>query len=118
MTETVTISGKEVRVRVNTRTPFDYRELFYSDLMDDIHRVCSGTAGADTIGIVERFLWICAKNAGEEVHQDLPVDDAIPAWLDEFDDLYAMYKMLPVVIDIWQRETQTTSEAKKKDGQP
>lgn len=118
MTTTVNIGGKEVRVRVSARTPFDYRELFFSDLIDDMHRVCTGAAGADTIEVVEKFLWICARNAGEDVHADLPAEDAIAAWLDEFDDMYAMYKALPVVIEMWQKETQTTSEAKKKDGLP
>ena len=117
MTETLRICGKEVRVRVSARTPFDYREEFFSDLFDDMHRVCSGTAGAETIEVIERFIWICARAAGEDVHQDLPTADAIPAWLDEFDDMFAMYKMLPDVIQIWQKETQTTSTAKKNTGE-
>lgn len=118
MTKVLTIGGKEVRVRVTARTPFDYREEFFSDLIDDMHRVCSGTAGADTMEIVERFLWLAAKNAGEEVHQDLPTADAIPAWLDEFEDMFALYKMLPEVIGIWQDETKPTSTAKKNSGEP
>ena len=116
MTKIVTIGGKEVRVRVSARTPFDYRELFLADLIDDMHRVCTGGAGADTIEVIERFLWLGARAAGEEVHQDLPAYDAIPAWLEEFDDMYAMYKALPQVIQIWQEETQTSSEAKKNEG--
>ena len=117
MLKTLTISGKEVRVRATARTPFEYREYFFADLIDDMHRVCSGTAGAETLEIIERFLWICAKNAGEEVHQDLPVDDAIPAWLDDFEDMFAMYKMLPEVIAMWQQETGTSSKAKKNEEQ-
>ena len=104
-----------MRVRVSARTPFDYRELFFSDLIDDMHRVCSGTAGADTMTIIERFLWLSARNAGEDVKQDLPVDDAIPAWLDTFEDLYSFYQLIPVVIDIWTNETGTSSKAKKNN---
>lgn len=118
MTRTISIGGKEVRVRATARTPFDYREEFFADQFDDMHRVCSGAAGAETLEIVERFLWLTARNAGEAVHQDLPAADAIPLWLDEFDDMFAAYKALPEVILMWQEETATSSEAKKKDGQP
>lgn len=102
-----------MRVRASARTPFEYRELFFSDLIDDMHRVCSGTAGADTLSVIERFLWLCARSAGEEVHDELPPDEAIPAWLEEFEDMFAMYKMLPEVIAMWQTETGTSSVAKK-----
>ena len=115
MTRTINISGKEVRVRASARTPFEYREYFFADLVDDMQRVCTGAAGADTMEIVERFLWLVAKNAGEEVHQDLPIEEAIAAWLDEFEDMYAIYKAMPEVISLWQDETSTSSEAKKKD---
>jgi len=115
---TVTIGGRVLRVRATARTPFEYREFFFADLIDDMHRVCSGAAGAETIEVIERFLWLCAKNAGERVHQELPVDEALPAWLDEFDNMYAMYKLLPEVIAMWQEETGISSTAKKKDGQP
>lgn len=115
MLKTLSIGGKEVRVRATARTPFEYRELFYSDLIDDMQRVCSGAAGADTMSIIEKFLWLTAKNAGEPVHADLPVDDAVAEWLDEFDDMFAFYHVIADVILLWQEETKATSEAKKKE---
>lgn len=112
----IQFGGKPLRVRVSARTPWDYRELFFADIFDDMHRVCSGEAGADTLGVIERFLWLCARNAGEEVHAELPVDDAVPAWLDEYDDLYASMRVMPQVIQLWKDATKITSEAKKKTG--
>lgn len=117
MTKTISLGDREIRVRASARTPWEYRELFFSDLFDDMHRVCVGTAGADTMAIVERFLWLCAKDAGEDVHDDLPVDEAIPLWLDGFEDMFATYHALPDVIEMWTGETRTTSKAKKKEDQ-
>ena len=118
LTRTLVIDGKQVRVRASARTPFEYREYFFADLVDDMQRVCSGAAGADTMEIVERYLWLTAKNAGEEVHADLPIDEAIPAWLDEFENMYSVYRVVPEVVDMWQQEIATTSEAKKKEDEP
>lgn len=117
MTRTINLGGKEVRIRATARIPFEYRQIFFADIVKDMQTVCTGAAGdANTIEIVERFLWYCAKNAGEEVHADLPVDDAIPAWLDEF-EFFAFYKAIPDVITFWGDLTETTSVAKKNSGE-
>lgn len=116
MEKTLEIGGRAVRLRVTARLPFEYRERFGADLMDDMLRVVSSSAGSDTMVILERFVYLAAKNGGDP--EAAAVGNDLPDFLDSLDGVYAIYDAIPDILALWREETGATIQAKKNDAQP
>lgn len=105
---TIEISGKKVRMRVSARIPYEYRELFGKDI---ISLMVNGEAD---INDYSRLAWLFARSAGEEVYDDLPSDEAVLKWLEDFDDMFAIYAAIPEITQLWINANKTLSTPKKK----
>ena len=58
--------------------------------------------------IFENVAYLMAKHAGE------PVPDTPEEWLDGMDGIFSVYEVLPVILELWGYNMQTTAIPKKK----
>lgn len=115
-TKTVEIAGKEVTFKASAAIPRIYRITFnrdiFKDLMDLRGAVKSSETGESTLSnadleVFENVAYLMAK------HADPTQPDDINDWLDQF-DMFAIYEVLPVILDLWTQNINTQIESKKK----
>lgn len=115
-TKTVEIAGKEVTFKASAAIPRIYRISFnrdiFKDLMDLRGAVRSSETGESTLSnadleVFENVAYLMAK------HADPTQPDDINDWLDQF-DMFAIYEVLPVILDLWTQNINTQIESKKK----
>ena len=115
-TKTVEIAGKEVTFKASAAIPRIYRISFnrdiFKDLMDLRGAVRSSETGESTLSnadleVFENVAYLMAK------HADPAQPDDINDWLDQF-DMFAIYEVLPVILDLWTQNINTQIESKKK----
>ena len=115
-TKTVEIAGKEVTFKASAAIPRIYRISFnrdiFKDLMDLRGAVRSSETGESTLSnadleVFENVAYLMAK------HADPAHPDDINDWLDQF-DMFAIYEVLPVILDLWTQNINTQIESKKK----
>lgn len=115
-TKTVEIAGKEVTFKASAAIPRIYRISFnrdiFKDLMDLRGAVRSSETGESTLSnadleVFENVAYLMAK------HADPKQPDDINDWLDQF-DMFAIYEVLPVILDLWTQNINTQIESKKK----
>lgn len=115
-TKTVEIAGKEVTFKASAAIPRIYRISFnrdiFKDLMDLRGAVKSSETGESTLSnadleVFENVAYLMAK------HADPTQPDDINDWLDQF-DMFAIYEVLPVILDLWTQNINTQIESKKK----
>lgn len=58
--------------------------------------------------IFENVAWLMARQADPEI------PDNPDEWLETIDGVFSIYEVLPVIIDLWQWNTATTSVPRKK----
>ena len=123
MTKTINIDGQELTMRASALLPRQYRYHFGRDLIVDMKKAFEATgksieeirkdpsgAGLDALdmSVFENLAWLMLKSGGNDV-------GASPEeWLDSIDDPMVFYSLLPVVMDLWIRNTATASKPKKK----
>lgn len=127
MEKTVTINGREYRMRASALIPRLYRYKFQRDMIADMRRLqkaynkamalpsdadeeakLDAQFSALDLEIFENCAWLFMRHAGE----DIP--DTPDAWLDGIEGVFSIYEILPVVLDLWNGNMATTSTAKKK----
>nr|DAW57668.1 MAG TPA: tail assembly chaperone protein [Caudoviricetes sp.] len=115
-TKTVEIAGKEVTFKASAAIPRIYRISFnrdiFKDLMDLRGAVKSSETGESTLSnadleVFENVAYLMAK------HADPTQPENINDWLDQF-DMFAIYEVLPVILDLWTQNINTQIESKKK----
>ena len=120
ITKYIEIDGKQVPFKASAAIPRIYRLKFGRDIFTDVDRLIEATKGEkaerstldiETLNIFEDVAYTMAKYA------DPDVPDTPEAWLDGF-DMFAIYFILPQIIELWRLNTQTTVEGKKKVEQP
>lgn len=117
MERTVTIDGKEVRMRASALIPRLYRYKFGRDVVADMNNLRKaydkaqneeGFLSALDLEVFEDIAWVMIRHAGE----DIP--DSPEEWLDSIDGVFSVYEILPVILDLWGANFKTTSSPKKK----
>lgn len=127
MERTVTIDGKEVRMRASALIPRLYRITFGRDMIADMNQLSKAYKKAAALPenateeerqeaqlsvvdltIFENVAYMMAKHADQNIPSS-PND-----WLDSFDGVFSIYEVLPVILDMWKLTNQTTSIPKKK----
>lgn len=127
MEKTVTINGREYRMRASALIPRLYRYRFRRDMIADMRRLqkaynkamalppdadedakLDAQFSALDLEIFENCAWLFMRHAGEAI-PDTPED-----WLDGVEGVFSVYEILPVVLDLWNGNMATTSTAKKK----
>ena len=127
MERTVTVGGKEVRMRASALIPRLYRYKFGRDMISDMRQLQKSYAKALSL----------PKNATEEEKQDAQMsvldltifenvawlmarqaDPSVPAdpdeWLDTIEGVFSVYEILPVILELWNANQATTSVPRKK----
>lgn len=127
MERTVTVGGKEVKMRASALIPRLYRFKFKRDMVADMRQLQRAYAKASAIPedatdeeredvqfsvadltIFENVAYIMAKHGGNEM------PDTPDEWLDSIDGVFSIYEVLPVILELWGANTETTSIPKKK----
>lgn len=113
---TAVIDGREVTFKATARTPRLYRVLFGRDMMQDMAKLRDaytnrtqggGELSAIDLTLFENVAFCMAKQATP----DIP--DTADEWLDTF-TMFAIYEVMPVILELWQMSSATTAEPKKK----
>ena len=113
---TVEIAGKQVSFKASAAIPRLYRIKFGRDIFKDLISlkglVQSSEEGETTLSnadleIFENVAYLMAK------HADPTQPDNIDDWLDQF-EMFAIYTVLPVILDLWSVNIATQIESKKK----
>lgn len=108
----VIIDGRERRIVANALLPKKYRRQFGSDMLRDMKKLQatyekSGGEEFDTT-LLERMTWLMLKEGGEDV------GETVDEWLESLDTVFGLYELLPVVVEMWAANVQTTAMPKKK----
>ena len=113
---TVEIAGKQVSFKASAAIPRLYRIRFGRDIFKDLMSlkslVQSSEDGKSTLSntdleMFENVAYLMAK------HADPEQPDNIDDWLDQF-DMFAIYEVLPVILELWTANIATQVESKKK----
>lgn len=125
---TITVGEQEVRMRANALIPRLYRYKFGRDMIADMRTLQKSFEKARNIKpdateeeirdaqltvldltIFENVAWLMAREADRENVPNHPDE-----WLETIDGVFSIYEILPVVLDMWQWNTATTSIPRKK----
>lgn len=112
MEKTINIGGKEIKLKCNALTPFIYNEDFGKDIIAEMATIQN--TKENNFQMFYRLAWVMAKQGGNDVHQELEAKKAIMAWLEEFDDMFAIINVLPEITELWSNANTQTSIPKKK----
>lgn len=122
MDRIITIGEREVKFRATARTPRLYRMLINRDMIIDMNSLGeafrkakeakdNGEASGlttENLMIFEDAAYVMARHANPEMEEKSPDE-----WLDTF-DMFDIYDILPELLDLWNMNTATTAESKKK----
>ncbi|ADL03375.1 hypothetical protein [Lacrimispora saccharolytica] len=115
----IEIDGKLVPFRASATIPRLYRAQFKRDIFKDLLKLErsiqsndeeSSELPIDDLEMFENVAYIMAKHADPK-QPGTPED-----WLDQF-DTFSIYSILPQILDLWNLNTYTESESKKKQDQ-
>ena len=127
MEKTISVGGKEFRMRASALIPRLYRYKFRRDMITDMKQlekdfkkavnlpedatedeILDAQLSVLDLTIFENVAWLMVKNAGEDIPDD--PDE----WLDTIDGVVSVYEVLPQMLDIWEGNLATTSVPRKK----
>lgn len=115
----IEVDGKLVPFRASATIPRLYRAQFKRDIFKDIFKLAHATENSkndsselpiEDLEMFENVAYIMAK------HADPKQPDTPEEWLDQF-DTFSIYTVLPQILDLWNLNTYTESESKKKRDQ-
>ena len=108
----IIIDGTERRLVANALLPKKYRRQFGSDLLRDMKELQASYEKSDgeefDTTLLERMTWLMLREGGEDV------GETPDEWLEGLDTVFGLYELLPVVVDMWASNVQTTAKPKKK----
>lgn len=115
----VVVDGKEVEFKASAAVPRIYRIKFHRDLFVDLQKVAKSMKKKgkseikeeseipiEDLEMFENIAYVMAKHADPEVPSD------IMEWLEQF-QTFSIYQVLPTILELWNLNEQTKSEAKK-----
>lgn len=106
MKKTITIDGKDITFVATARTPLLYKQYIGKDLFTEMNRIQGDQAAA--LDVFSNLAYVMAKQADPEIGD-------IDEWFDSF-GLFSLYTALPQLTSMWNLETSTSIEPKKKAG--
>ena len=127
MEKTISVGGKEVRMRATALIPRLYRFKFQRDMIRDMNQLRAAFKKATNLTedateeeiedaqlsaldltIFENVAWLMIRHAGEDIPDD--PDE----WLDSLDGIFPIYEVLPQILEMWEGNLATTSVPRKK----
>ena len=116
MTEkTLSIGGKDVKMKSSAAIPRLYRIKFKRDVFKDLSKLqtsydnkekTGGELQIEDLEIFENLAYIMAY------HADPSIPEIIEDWLDQF-QIFSIYEVLPEILKMWGDNFVTDSESKK-----
>lgn len=116
----VEIDGREVEFKASAAVPRIYRMKFRRDLFMDLQKVAKSVEKkgkkegkenseipVENLEMFENIAYVMAQHADP---QNVPAD--IMEWLEQF-DTFSIYQILPVILNLWNMNEETQSQAKK-----
>ena len=126
MEKTISVGGKEVRMRATALIPRLYRFKFQRDMIRDMNQLRAAFKKATNLPedateeeiedaqlsaldltIFENVAWLMIRHAGEDIPDD--PDE----WLDSLDGIFPIYEVLPQILEMWEGNLATTSVPRK-----
>lgn len=117
---TVTIDGKEVEFKASAAVPRIYRMKFRRDLFMDLQKVAKSVdkkgkkkdkeeseIPIEDLEMFENIAYVMAQHADPN---NVPTD--IMEWLEQF-QTFSIYQILPAILELWNLNEETKSQAKK-----
>lgn len=123
MDKIIMIDGREVKFRATARTPRLYRMITNRDMIKDMNFLAKGFSDAkdkknedsimsklstEHLIIFEDSAFVMAKQADPDM-----AEKTADEWLDTF-NMFDIYEIFPQLMDLWNLNTATTAESKKK----
>ena len=118
--KTVVIDGKEVEFKASAAVPRIYRMKFRRDLFVDLQKVAKSVdkkgkkqgkeeseIPIENLEMFENIAYIMAQHADPK---NVPSD--IMEWLEQF-ETFSIYQILPAILELWNMNEETKSQAKK-----
>lgn len=118
--KTVTIDGKEVEFKASAAVPRIYRMKFRRDLFMDLQKVAKSVdkkgkkkdkeeseIPIEDLEMFENIAYVMARHADPN---NVPTD--IMEWLEQF-QTFSIYQILPAILELWNLNEETKSQAKK-----
>ena len=118
--KTVVIDGKEVDFKASAAVPRIYRMKFRRDLFVDLQKVAKSVdkkgkkqgkeeseIPIENLEMFENIAYIMAQHADPK---NVPAD--IMEWLGQF-ETFSIYQILPAILELWNMNEETKSQAKK-----
>ena len=117
MTKMVKVDGKDVAFKASAAIPRLYRIKFRRDIFRDLKKLSKAVEKneeseseipIDDLEMFENIAYIMAQHADPKGVPSNVID-----WLDNF-NTFSIYQILPELIDLWNLNTATEIESKKK----
>lgn len=117
MTKMVKVDGKDVAFKASAAIPRLYRIKFRRDIFRDLKKLSKAVEKneeseseipIDDLEMFENIAYIMAQHADPKNVPSNVID-----WLDNF-NTFSIYQILPELIDLWNLNTATEIESKKK----
>lgn len=118
--KTVVIDGKEVEFKASAAVPRIYRMKFRRDLFVDLQKVAKSVdkkgkkkdkeeseIPLENLEMFENIAYVMAQHADPK---NVPAD--IMEWLEQF-ETFSIYQILPAILELWNMNEETKSQAKK-----
>lgn len=118
--KTVVIDGKEVEFKASAAVPRIYRMKFRRDLFVDLQKVAKSVdkkgkkqgkeeseIPIENLEMFENIAYVMAQHADPK---NVPAD--IMEWLEQF-ETFSIYQILPAILELWNMNEETQSQAKK-----
>lgn len=119
MEKTIEIDGRQVPFRATAAIPRLYRIKFGRDIMQDMKAIQKAVEKAEKgqgpippklLEVFENVAYLMARHADPDMPQR-----SVEAWLDTF-NTFSIYVVFPELLELWQANTMTIAESKKKPG--
>lgn len=116
ISKTIEIDGKQVEFKASAAIPRLYRIKFRRDIFQDVQKLANAyKENIDEskifeivdLEIFENMAYIMAKHANPEI------PNTIEEWLEQF-NVFSIYEILPVILELWNLNQETLVESKKK----
>lgn len=118
--KTVVIDKKEVEFKASAAVPRIYRMKFRRDLFVDLQKVAKAVdkkgkkqgkeeseIPIENLEMFENIAYVMAQHADPK---NVPAD--IMEWLEQF-ETFSIYQILPAILELWNMNEETKSQAKK-----
>ena len=117
ISKTIEIDGKQVEFKASAAIPRLYRIKFRRDIFQDVQRLANSWDGKNKdeskifevidLEIFENMAYIMAKHANPNI------PNTIEEWLEQF-NVFSIYEILPIILELWNLNQETFVENKKK----